>query len=75
MRFFSRRYRCIAFNARVIPRPMCPQIRKLLAGAWRDDIIAILDHSGSTGPLVGLSMGGFATLHVGLAHPSELARS
>jgi len=42
----------------------------------RDDIIAILDHLGiDRAHIVGLSMGGFATLHVGLAHPSELARS
>jgi len=41
----------------------------------RDDIIAVLDHLGiARAHIVGLSMGGFATLHVGLAHP-ERARS
>src|SRR5207302_8654189 len=41
----------------------------------RDDIIAVLDHLRiDRAHIVGLSMGGFATLHVGLAHP-ERARS
>jgi len=76
MRFFSRRYRCIAFNARGYPPSDVPADTERYSQARaRDDIIAVLDHLGiDRAHIVGLSMGGFATLHVGLAHP-ERARS
>jgi pimeloyl-ACP methyl ester carboxylesterase len=76
MRFFSRRYRCIAFNARGYPPSDVPADTERYSQARaRDDIIAVLDHLGiARAHIVGLSMGGFATLHVGLAHP-ERARS
>src|SRR3989441_8814702 len=76
MRFFSRRYRCIAFNARGYPPSDVPAGTERYSQARaRDDIIAILDHLRiARAHIVGLSMGGFATLHVGLAHP-ERARS
>src|SRR3972149_331887 len=62
LRFFSRRDRCVGFNARGDP----PQ------GGARADVIAILDHLGvETAHVVGLSMGGFATLHVGLGYPQR----
>jgi pimeloyl-ACP methyl ester carboxylesterase len=76
MRFFSRRYRCIAFNARGYPPSDVPADPERYSQARaRDDIIAVLDHLAiARAHIVGLSMGGFATLHVGLAHP-ERARS
>ncbi len=76
MRFFSRRYRCIAFNARGYPpSDVPPDVERFSQARARDDIVAILDHLGiDRAHIVGLSMGGFATLHVGLAYPQR-ARS
>jgi pimeloyl-ACP methyl ester carboxylesterase len=63
MRHFSRRYRCIAYNARGYP----PSEQRA-----RDDILAVLDALGAgRAHIVGNSMGGFATLHFGMAHPSR----
>jgi pimeloyl-ACP methyl ester carboxylesterase len=76
MRFFARRYRCIAFNARGYPPSEVPEDPERYSQARaRDDVIAVLDHLKiGRAHIVGLSMGGFATLHVGLAHPQR-ARS
>jgi pimeloyl-ACP methyl ester carboxylesterase len=76
MRYFSRRYRCIAYNARGYPPSDVPdEPSKYSQERARDDVIAVLDHLGvQEAHVVGLSMGGFATLHVGLAHPQR-ARS
>jgi len=73
LRFFSRRYRCVAFNARGYPPSDVPDsVEKYSQARARDDVIAILDHLGvETAHVVGLSMGGFATLHVGLAYPQR----
>jgi pimeloyl-ACP methyl ester carboxylesterase len=73
LRYFARRYRCVAFNARGYPPSDVP-------GDWqtysqeraRDDIRAVLD--GLNIPkahIVGISMGGFATLHFGFAYPDR----
>ena len=76
VRFLSRRYRCITYNARGFPPSDVPDG----AGAYsqdraRDDVLAVLDGLGiGRAHIVGLSMGGFATLHFGLAWP-ERARS
>jgi pimeloyl-ACP methyl ester carboxylesterase len=76
LRFFSRRYRCVAFNARGYPPSDVPEDPEQYSQERaRDDVIAVLDHLGvESAHVVGLSMGGFATLHVGLAHPHR-ARS
>jgi pimeloyl-ACP methyl ester carboxylesterase len=76
MRYFSRRYRCIAYNARGYPPSDVPEDpARYSQERARDDVIAVLDHLGiDRAHVVGLSMGGFATLHVGLAHPHR-ARS
>src|SRR5713101_9514885 len=73
MRFFSRRYRCIAFNARGYPPSDVPADTERYSQARaRDDIIAVLDHLGiDKAHIVGLSMGGFATLHFGFRHPKR----
>ncbi|MFO0006753.1 MAG: alpha/beta fold hydrolase, partial [bacterium] len=76
MRFFARRYRCIAFNARGYPPSAVPQD----GGAYSQDratadiaaVIKGLDLAPAH--VVGLSMGAFAALHLGLSHP-HLARS
>jgi pimeloyl-ACP methyl ester carboxylesterase len=76
LRFFSRYFRCIAYNARGYPPSDVPEDpAKYSQAKARDDAIAVLDHLGiDRAHVVGLSMGGFATLHVGLAHPRR-ARS
>jgi pimeloyl-ACP methyl ester carboxylesterase len=76
LRYFARRYRCVAYNARGYPPSDVPESFEQYSQALaRDDVIAVLDHlKVGKAHVVGLSMGGFATLHVGLAHPNR-ARS
>ncbi len=76
VRHFARRYRCITTNARGYPPSEVPED----PGAYSQaracaDIKAVLVHLGiARAHIVGLSMGGFATLHFGLSHP-EMARA
>jgi pimeloyl-ACP methyl ester carboxylesterase len=76
MRHFARRYRCIAFAARGWPPSEVPQdVAAYSQERARDDIRCVLDHLGiDKAHIVGLSMGGFATLHFGLTYPQR-ARS
>jgi pimeloyl-ACP methyl ester carboxylesterase len=76
MRYFSRRYRCITYSARGYPPSDVPDDLSMYSQARaRDDVVAVLDHLKiERAHVVGLSMGGFATLHVGLKHPGR-ARS
>jgi pimeloyl-ACP methyl ester carboxylesterase len=73
MRFFSRRYRCVAYNARgYVPSDVPEDVASYSQERARDDVIAVLDHlKVDKAHVVGLSMGGFATLHVGLAYPGR----
>ena len=76
VRFFSRRYRCITYAARGYPPSDVPED----AAAYgqdqaADDVAAVMDHFGiARAHVVGLSMGGFATVHFGLRHGAR-ARS
>src|SRR5436190_20519641 len=65
VRHFSPRYRCIAFNARGYPPSDVPDLpEKYSQDRARDDIKAVADALGiDQAHIVGLSMGGFATLH------------
>ena len=76
LRFFARRYRCIAFNARGYPPSDVPEDwRQYSQERARDDIRDVLDGLGiAKAHIVGISMGGFATLHFGFAYPDR-ARS
>jgi len=76
MRFFGRYFRCVAFDARGFPPSYVPEDGSKYSQAHaRDDIIAVLDHLKlDRAHIVGLSMGGFATLHVGIKYPQR-ARS
>jgi pimeloyl-ACP methyl ester carboxylesterase len=76
MRAFGRRYRCVAYNARGFPPSDVPEdVESYSQARAVDDAIAILDHLGiDRAHVVGLSMGGFATLHFGLRFPQR-ARS
>lgn len=71
MRHFGRRYCCVAFNARGYPPSDVPEsVTAYSQARAADDIRAVVDHLGeSRAHVVGLSMGGFATLHFGLRHP------
>ncbi len=73
MRYFSRRYRCISYNARGYPPSDVPADPALYSqDRARDDIRAILDNLNiEKAHIVGLSMGGFATLHFGLHYPER----
>lgn len=70
VRHFSRRYRCITYNARGYPPSDVPP-----EGAFysqqraRDDILCVLDGLGiERAHIVGLSMGAFASLHFGMKY-------
>ena len=76
LRYFSRRYRCIAYNARGYPPSDVPaspaQYSQAIAA---DDIAGVMRDLGiRKAHIIGCSMGGYATLHFGLRHAS-LARS
>ena len=73
LRYFGRRYQCIAFNARGYPPSDVPshESRYSQPQAWRD-ILAIIDHFGfDQAHVIGLSMGAFAALHLGLNCPDR----
>ena len=76
VRFFSRRHRCITYNARGYPPSAVPDDPAAYSQAHaRDDVLAILDALGiDSAHIVGCSMGAFATVHVGL-HAPQRARS
>ncbi|MCX7154536.1 MAG: alpha/beta hydrolase [Proteobacteria bacterium] len=73
VRFFSRRYRTLRFNARGYPpSSVPPDASSYSQNRAVADIIAVMDHAGiARAHIVGLSMGGFATLHLGLQHPGR----
>ncbi|HVB68102.1 MAG TPA: alpha/beta hydrolase [Acetobacteraceae bacterium] len=76
LRHFGRRYRAIAYNARGYPPSEVPEaVASYSQARAADDIAAVLDHLKlDRAHVVGLSMGGFATLHFGFRHPAR-ARS
>jgi len=76
LRHFGQRYRAVAYNARGYPPSDVPGDASAYSqGRAADDIAAVLDHLGiEAAHVVGLSMGGFATLHFGFRHPAR-ARS
>ncbi|MEE8245952.1 MAG: alpha/beta hydrolase, partial [Alphaproteobacteria bacterium] len=75
VRHFSRRYRCLAYNARGYPPSEVPADPAAYSQAIAvDDLAALLAHLELTrAHVVGLSMGSFTTLHFGLRHPQTAA--
>lgn len=73
VRHFSRRYRCVAFNARGYPPSAVPaDVSAYSQERAALDILDVMDHAGiAKAHVVGLSMGGFAALHFGLMHPDR----
>jgi pimeloyl-ACP methyl ester carboxylesterase len=76
VRYFARRYQVITYNARGYPPSDVPDdINAYSQAQAAEDIVGLLQHLNiSQAHIVGLSMGGYAVLHVGLSYPS-VARS
>ena len=74
MRCFSRRHRCVTFGARGYPPSDVPEALDAYSQAIAvTDILAVMDAASiPKAHVVGLSMGGFATLHLGLAAPDRV---
>jgi pimeloyl-ACP methyl ester carboxylesterase len=74
--FFSRYYRCTVYCARGYPPSDVPPGIDAYDQIRAAEDLADVVRAGGDGPahVVGLSMGGFAALHLGLRHP-ELVRS
>jgi pimeloyl-ACP methyl ester carboxylesterase len=70
LRHFGRRHRAVAYNARGYPPSDVPgEVRFYSQDRAADDIAAVMTHLRiDRAHVVGLSMGGFATLHFGFRH-------
>lgn len=73
MRYFTRRYRCITYGARGYPPSDVPtDVERYSQAIATDDIADVMTALGiAQAHIVGLSMGGFATLHFGLRYPER----
>src|ERR1700722_10775014 len=73
LRYFSRRYRCIVYNARGYPPADVPENCESYSQQRAcDDIRAVLyGLKIEKAHIVGISMGGFAALHLGFAYPER----
>ncbi len=76
LRYFSQRYRCIAFNARGYPPSDVPEsVSQYSQVIATNDIANVMRDLGiRKAHIIGCSMGGFATVHFGLRY-ARLARS
>ncbi len=76
VRYFSRRYQVITYNARGYPPSEVPEnVDAYSQDLAADDIVGLMRHLGlGQAHIVGLSMGGYAVLHLGLRYPT-MARS
>ena len=74
LRHFSSRYRCVAYNARGYPpSDVPPDLSSYSQARAVADAVAVLDALEiERAHAIGMSMGGFATLHLGLAHPERV---
>ena len=73
MRFLSRRHRCIAYSARGYkPSDVPKDWRDYSYKHWSSDAVAVLDHLRiDKAHVVGLSMGGYTVIQVGLDYPDR----
>src|SRR5216683_8249675 len=74
VRHFAKSHRCIAYAARGYPPSDVPRdVSSYSQARAVEDAVSVLDaaHAGKA-HVVGLSMGGFATLHLVLAHPDRV---
>ncbi|MCC2100162.1 MAG: alpha/beta hydrolase, partial [Hyphomicrobiales bacterium] len=72
--YLGRSHRCVAFNARGYPPSDVPDDPALYSQHHAvEDIRAVLDHfCFARAHIVGLSMGGYATVNFGIAHPDRV---
>jgi pimeloyl-ACP methyl ester carboxylesterase len=75
VRYFSRAYRCITYNARGYPPSDVPEDAALYDWEFSvDDIAAVMRGLAiERAHVVGLSMGGYAALQFGLQHPEKVS--
>jgi proline iminopeptidase len=73
MRYFSRRHRCITYSARGYKPSDVPSDPKAYSYKhWASDAIAVLDHLKiEKAHVVGLSMGGYTAVQIGLLYPQR----
>jgi proline iminopeptidase len=73
MRFFSRRHRSITYSARGYkPSDVPPDVKTYSYMDWVADAVAVLDHLKiAKAHFVGLSMGGFTAVMLGVHHPDR----
>jgi 3-oxoadipate enol-lactonase len=72
LRYFSRGHRCIAYSARGYTPSDVPAGSTFSYENFRDDALAVLDHLGiAQAHFVGLSMGAYSSLQVGLHAPER----
>jgi 3-oxoadipate enol-lactonase len=73
MRYFARRYRCITFSFRGYhPTDVPDTLGAYGYEHFRDDVIDVMDHLKiDKAHICGLSMGGYATLCVGIKYPGR----
>jgi len=73
MRYFSRRHRCIAYSARGYKPSDVPNDASAYSYKhWISDAIAVLDHLKiDKAHIVGLSMGGYTVVQIGIHHPQR----
>jgi len=71
IRYFSRRYRCVAFNARGYPPSDVPKSASKYSQAIATaDVANVMRHLKiRKAHIIGCSMGGYATVHFGLTYP------
>ncbi len=73
MRYFSRRHRCITYSARGYTPSDVPSDPKAYSYKhWASDAVAVLDHLKiDKAHFVGLSMGGYTVVQIGLLYPQR----
>jgi proline iminopeptidase len=73
MRYFARRYRCVTFSFRGYhPSDVPESLGAYGYEHFRDDVIDLMDHLKiGKAHICGLSMGGYATLCVGIKYPER----
>jgi pimeloyl-ACP methyl ester carboxylesterase len=73
VRSFAGQYRCIVYDARGYPPSSVPtELSAYSQDLAVRDALSVLDHLGiDRAHVVGLSMGAFAALHLGLRHPGR----
>ena len=73
MRYFSRGHRCIAYSARgYTPSDVPPSAEVYTYKHFYTDALAVLDHLGiDRAHFVGLSMGSYSSLQIGLNAPER----